>query len=89
MFAQPISKPRFKALLFYQNSPKIKLFLQKNAKFSNAEGFAPRPLKQPPLCEFLATRLGLHLHPTRYFDSGVHLSAGLHLNSRKKVLQFW
>ena len=35
--------PRFKSIIFYQNSSKIKLFLQKNAKFSSAGGFAPRP----------------------------------------------
>ena len=35
----------------------MKLFLQKNAKFSSAGGSAPRPLQQPPHCEFLATRL--------------------------------
>ena len=28
--------PRFKSINFYQNSPKIKLFLQKNAKFLSA-----------------------------------------------------
>ena len=33
-----------KALFFNRNSPKIKLFLQKNAKFSSAGGSAPRPL---------------------------------------------
>ena len=33
-----------KALFFNQNSPKIMLFLQKNAKFSSASGSAPRPL---------------------------------------------
>ena len=43
MFALPISKPRFKSIIFNQNSPKIKLFLQKNAKFSSAGGSAPRP----------------------------------------------
>ena len=32
-----------KALSFHQNSPKIKLFLQKNAKFSSAGDSAPRP----------------------------------------------
>ena len=48
MFALPISKPRSKTLFLYQNSPKIKLFLQKNAKFLSAEDSAPRPLKQPP-----------------------------------------
>ena len=44
MFALPISKPLFKGIIFYnQNSPKIKLFLQKNAKFSGAGGSAPDP----------------------------------------------
>ena len=32
-----------KSLFFNQNSPKMKLFLQKNAKFSSAGGSAPRP----------------------------------------------
>ena len=32
-----------KALFFNQNSPKMKLFLQKDAKFLSAGGFAPRP----------------------------------------------
>ena len=35
--------PRFKSIIFYQYSPKIKLFLKKNAKFSSAGGSAPRP----------------------------------------------
>ena len=51
--------PRFKSMIFCQNSSKIKLFLQKNTKFLSAGapppdpvhpaagGFAPRPLKQP------------------------------------------
>ena len=43
--------------LFYQTSSKIKLFLQKNAKFLSAEDFAPGPLKQLLHCEFLDTRL--------------------------------
>ena len=33
--------PRFKSLIFYQNSSKIKLFLQKKAKFSSAGGSTP------------------------------------------------
>ena len=33
----------FESIIFYQNSPKIKLFLKKNAKFSGAGGSAPRP----------------------------------------------
>ena len=32
-----------KSLFFNQNNPKMKLFLQKNAKFSSAGGSAPRP----------------------------------------------
>ena len=32
----------------------MKLFLQKNAKLSSAEGSASRPPKQPPHCQFLA-----------------------------------
>ena len=43
MLALPISKPRFKALSFYQNSPTIKLFLQKNAKFLSAGAPPPDP----------------------------------------------
>ena len=39
---------RFKSIIFYQYSPKIKLFLKKNAKFSSAGGGAPRPPKQHP-----------------------------------------
>ena len=36
--------------MFYQNSPKIKLFLQNNAKFLSAGGSAPRPKNSlPPL----------------------------------------
>ena len=35
----------------------MKLFLQKNAKFSSAGGSAPRLPEQPPHCKFLATRL--------------------------------
>ena len=39
MFALPIFTPRFKSINFYQNIPKIKLFLQKNAKFFCAGNF--------------------------------------------------
>ena len=35
--------PRFKSISFYQNSSKIKLFLQKNAKFSIAGAVPPDP----------------------------------------------
>ena len=37
----PISIPRFKSNIFYCHTPKIKLFLQKKAKFSSA--WAPPP----------------------------------------------
>ena len=43
MFALSVSKARFKSIIFYQSSPKIKLFLQKNAKFSSAGGSTPNP----------------------------------------------
>ena len=39
---------RFKSIIFYQYSPKIKLFLKKNAKFSYAGGSAPQTPKQHP-----------------------------------------
>ena len=44
MFALPISMPRFKSINFYQNIPKIKLFLQKIAKFFMCWRLRPRPL---------------------------------------------
>ena len=40
--------PRFKSIIFYQYSPKTKLFLKKNAKFSSGGSSDPRPPKQPP-----------------------------------------
>ena len=51
-FALPISMPRFKSITLYQNISKIKLFLQKNAKFSSAGKSAPRPPKQPSFVDF-------------------------------------
>ena len=35
--------PRFKSIIFYKNSSKIKLILQKNAKFLSAWGSTPWP----------------------------------------------
>ena len=35
--------PHFKSIIFYQHSPKTKLFSKKNANFSGAGGSAPRP----------------------------------------------
>ena len=52
MFALPISKPRFKSIIFNQNSPKMKLFLQKNAKFSSAGAPPPDPQNSPPIANF-------------------------------------
>ena len=42
MFALSISMPRCKRIIFYQSRPKIKLFMQKNAKFLSAGGSATR-----------------------------------------------
>ena len=41
-FALPISMPRFKSITFYQNIPKIKLLLQKNAKSLVCWGLRPQ-----------------------------------------------
>ena len=57
MFALPISKPRFKSI---QISPKLKLFLQKNAKFSSAGGSAPRPPHSPPIANFWLRAWSIH-----------------------------
>ena len=43
MFALPISKPRFKNIIFNQNIPKIKLFLQKMQNFRALEAKPPDP----------------------------------------------
>ena len=62
MSALPMFMPRFKSINCYQNIPKIKLLLQKNAKFFSglclrpqlpaAEGFAPRPPQHPSITNF-------------------------------------
>ena len=39
--------PRLKSINFYQNKPKIKLFLQKNKKFQVTSIRAPKPQIQP------------------------------------------
>ena len=41
--ALPNFMARFKSIIFYQNSSKVKVFLHKNSKFSSAGGSAPRP----------------------------------------------
>ena len=38
MFALPVSMPRSKSIIFHQNSPKIKLFLQKKMQNFRALG---------------------------------------------------
>ena len=69
MFALPISMPRIKGIIFYQNNAKIKSFLQKKCEIFERWGSAfkpPVPLaggalpadpQNSPHCEFLATRL--------------------------------
>ena len=48
----------------------MKLFLQKNAKFSSAGGSAPRPQISPPNCKFLATSLFVCLFfHSRFYNS--------------------
>ena len=46
--------PRFKSIIFYQNSPKIKLVLQKKENF---QALGTPPSDTAPHREFLATRL--------------------------------
>ena len=48
MFALPISKPRFKSIIFYQNSPQIKLVLQKKMQNLRALGAPPPDPKTAP-----------------------------------------
>ena len=76
--ALPNFMPRFKSIIFYLNSSEVKVFSQKNAKFSSfaKSGFAPRPplassgcgprpqtpQNSPPHCEFLATRLSMRIN---------------------------
>ena len=49
MFALPISMPRFKSIIFYPNSPKIKLFLKKKVQKFRVLG---APLSDPPIANF-------------------------------------
>ena len=44
--------PRVKGINFCQNRPKIRLFLQKNAKFLSVGGYIPKP----PCLRWLGTR---------------------------------
>ena len=71
-----------KALFFYQKSPKIELFLQKNAKFSSAGSYASSPpcfrrlgalppdLQTSPLIANFWLRACSH---KRSFNSGLNL----------------
>ena len=67
MFPLPISMPCFKSIIFYQCSPKIKLFLQKTAKLSSAGGNAPRPpcLRRLGVCPQSSGGWGLHPRPQK------------------------
>ena len=44
--------PRFKSIILYQNISKLKLFLQKNTKFSSPGRSDLRPPKQSPIANF-------------------------------------
>ena len=46
--------PRFKSIIFYQYSPKIKLFLKKKQNFQALGAPPPDPQNSPRNCEFLA-----------------------------------
>ena len=76
MFALQFLSHALKALFFNQNSPKMKLFLQKNAKFSSAGGKAPRPPKQP-------SPLRISSYAPARSPSCIHLSQG----RRQKIFQ--
>ena len=56
MFALLISMPRFKSIIFYQNSPKIKLFLKKMQSF--------RALGAPPVADLGGGGWGGCIPPT-------------------------
>ena len=49
MFALPISKPRFKSIIFYQNSPKIVIFAKKMQNFQALGAPLPDPQISTPL----------------------------------------
>ena len=51
-FVLPISMPRFKSIFFYQNSPKIKLVLQKKENFQALGTPPPDPQTQPHIANF-------------------------------------
>ena len=53
VFSPLFSMPRIESINFYQNRPKIKLFLPKNTNFLSAGGSAPKNLNQPLHCRFL------------------------------------
>ena len=47
-----MSMPRFKSIIFYQNSPKIKLFLKKIQNFQALRAPPPDPPNSPPIANF-------------------------------------
>ena len=59
--------PRFKCINFYQNKPKLELFLQKIKIFRVQGALLPDPRTQPlPYCRFLVTLLILDAYSS-YF----------------------
>ena len=76
MFALSISKPRFKSIIFNQNSPKMKLFLQKMQNFRALGALPLDPKTAPPHCEFLATRLDHSKGMFYLFVVGLHPTLG-------------
>ena len=55
VFALLISMPHFKSINFYQNRPKIRIFLRKSTKFSSAGGSTPR-FSCPPAARSFSSR---------------------------------
>ena len=91
-FSPLISLPHFKSINFYQNRPKIKLFLQKNTKFW-ALGSAPIPpvhcrflvQSQPCFCSFLCDQNSPWCHVLKAFYQKKH---NIKLFLQKKNLNF-
>ena len=80
--------PHFKSIIFYQNSSKLKLFLQKNAKLLSAGGSAPRPPKRAPHCEFLATGQEDKLYSGPEDRNDLRVKRSLTLLDKEVILSF-